>query len=141
MRSIHTLRGVILQGGDIKKIFESPQAGTGWIVKAFFVWPYNMDSNLYSHGKLWKGDPTGASLVNSDAQNSQCFAWSATSGATAESVRYDIIDPDHLITNELHVVNTAAQAISYMVVLEQKSITADEEVLSIIKEKSQDVHN
>jgi hypothetical protein len=56
-------------------------------------------------------------------------------------VRYDIIDPDHLITNELHVVNTAAQAISYMVVLEQKSITADEEVLSIIKEKSQDVHN
>ena len=141
MRTIHTLRGVVLDAGSSKKIFESPRSGTGWVVKEFYVWPYNMDSNLYSHGKLWKGDPTDASFVNSDAQNSQCFAWSATSGTTAESVRYDIIDPEHLITNELYVINTAAQAISYMVVLEQKEISADEEVLSIIKERSQDVHN
>ena len=141
MKEIHTLRGVVLQGGDTKKIFESPRSGTGWVVKAFYVWPYNMDSNLYSHGKLWKGDPTNASTQNSDAQNSQCFAWSATSGSTAEAVRYDIIDPDHLITTELYVINTAAQAISYMVILEQREITADQEVLSIIKERSQDVHN
>jgi len=139
MRSHHTLRGVILAGNTSKKIFESPQENVGWIVDMFQVWSYNMDSNLYSAGKLWKGDVSAASMQNSDAWHSQAIAWSQTSGSVAESSGLNIIDPDHLITNELHVVNMSAQAISYLVHLRRVNVTDDQEILSIIKERQQNV--
>jgi hypothetical protein len=98
-----------------------------------------MDSNLYSAGKLVKGDITNISFTNSDAQDTRVIAWSQASGSTAESVGRDIIDPDHLITNELNVVNLSGQAISYLVHLRRVSVTNDQEILSIIKERQQNV--
>jgi hypothetical protein len=139
MKDTRTLRGVILSGNESKKIFDSPQDNVGWIVEQFQVWSYNMDSNLYSAGKLWKGDPTAASLQNSDAWHTQAIAWSQTSGSVAESASLNIIDSDHLITNELHVVNMSAQAISYIVRLKRISITDDQEIMSIIKERAGNV--
>ena len=139
MRDHYTLRGNVLDANSSKLIFESPQKNVGWIVDMFVVWPYNMDSNLYSAGKLVKGDITGISFDSSDAQDTRVIAWSQASGSTAESVGRDIIDPDHLITNELNVVNLSGQAISYLVHLRRVSVSNDQEILSIIKERQQNV--
>jgi len=105
----------------------------------FQVWAYNMDGNLFTAGKLWKGDPSDASFINSDAWHSQAIAWSQSSGSVAESSAINIIDPDHLITNELHVVNMSAQGCSYIVHLKRVNITSDQEIMSIIKERQQNV--
>ena len=139
MRSHYTLRGVILDANSSKKIFESPQEGVGWVVDMFQVWAYNMDANLFTAGKLWKGDVTAASMQNSDAWHSQAIAWSQSSGSSTESTAMNIIDPDHLITNELHVVNMSAQACSYIVHLRRVAITDDQEIMSILKERQQNV--
>ncbi len=139
MRSHYTLRGVILDANSSKKVFESPQEGVGWVLDMFQVWAYNMDANLFCAGKLWKGDPIAASMQNSDAWHSQAIAWSQSSGSVAESSAINIIDPDHLITNELHVVNMSSQAISYIIHLKRVAITDDQEIMSILKERQQNV--
>ena len=64
MRNHYTLRGNVLEPNSAKLVFESPQANTGWIVDYFVVWPYNMDSNLYTAGKLVKG---GVTIISFDA--------------------------------------------------------------------------
>ena len=139
MKDHYTLRGVILDANTSKKIFTSPQRNTGWVVDMFQVWPYNMDANLYTAGKLWKGDVSAASMQNSDAWHSQAIAWSTFSGATAEAVAANIIDPDHVITSELHVVNMSAQACSYIVHLRRVTLSDDQEIMSLLKERQQDV--
>jgi len=139
MKDHYTLRGVILDADASKKIFTSPQRNTGWVVDMFQVWPYNMDANLYTAGKLWKGDVSQASTQNSDAWHSQAIAWSTFSGSTAEAVGANIIDPDHVITSELHVINMSAQACSYIVHLRRVSLTDDQEIMSLLKERQQDV--
>ena len=140
MKDHYTLRGVILDPNASKKIFTSPQRNTGWVVDMFQVWPYNMDANLYTAGKLWKGDVAQASFQNSDAWHSQAIAWSTFSGATAEAVGMNIIDPDHVVTTELHVVNMSAQACSYIVHLRRITLSDDQEIMSLLKERQQDVN-
>lgn len=138
MKSVRTLRGVILQGNTIKKVMDNDMRGIGYRITDFYVWPWNMDTNGYVSGKLWIGNDTEADLVNSQSNDNRAVAWSATSGATAEAVQYSIIDPDHIITNQLHVVNMAAIACSYMITFELMELTDNEEVMTLIKERSQD---
>lgn len=139
MKDRYTLRGVVLDANTSKLIFNSPEDNIGWIVESFYVWSWNMDANLYSAGKLVKGSVTNISFTNSDVQDSRVIAWSQTSGGVAESSAINIIDPQHLITNELYVVNLSGQAISYLVNLKRVQITNDQEIMSIIKERQQNV--
>jgi len=137
MRDRYTLRGVVLDANSSKVIFNSPQDNVGWVVESFYIWSWNMDANLYVAGKLVKGSVDGISFQNSDVQDSRVIAWAQSSGSVAESSSINIIDPAHLITNELYVVNLSGQAISYMVNLKRVSITDDQEIISIIKERQQ----
>jgi len=139
MRDRYTLRGVVLDPNSSKVIFNSPQDNVGWIVESFYIWSWNMDANLYCAGKLVKGSVDGISFQNSDAQDSRVIAWAQSSGSVAESSAIAIIDPSHLIVNELYVVNLSGQAISYMVNLKRVSISDDQEIISIIKERQQNV--
>ena len=138
MRSVRTLRGVILEGNAIKKVMDNDLRGLGYVITDFVVWPWNMDTNGYVSGKLWMGNDTDADTTNSQAQDNRAIAWSATSGATAEAVQYRIIDPEHIITNQLHVVNHAAIAMSYMITMRKVELSDNEEVMALIKERSQD---
>lgn len=139
MRSHYTLKGVVLDANTSKKIFESPQQNVGWVVDMFQVWAYNMDANLFCAGKLVKGSVDNISMSDSDAQDSRVFAWSQTSGSVAESSAINIIDPDHIITNELHIVNMSAQACSYIVHLKRVTVSDDEDIIQRIKERQQNV--
>lgn len=139
MRDRYTLRGVVLDANSSKEIFNSPQDHIGWVVESFYVWSWNMDANLYCSGKLVKGSIEGISFQNSDVQDSRVIAWAQSSGSVSESGSIQIIDPSHLIVNNLFVVNLSGQAISYMVNLKRVSISDDQEIISIIKERQQNV--
>lgn len=138
MRSVRTLRGVILDGNSVKKIMDNDLRNVGYQIEDFCVWPWNMDTNAYVSGKLWIGNDTDADTTNSQAQDNRAIAWSATSGTTAEAVNYKIVDPDHVVTNQLHVVNNSATAMSYMVVMRRVDLSDNERVMALIKERSQD---
>lgn len=137
MRQVRTLRGVV-EAATKKVVLQNDMRNVGWRVKEFYFWPNNMDANPYVWGKLWIGNDDGGSLGFSDAQDNRAIGWAATSGATAESVGYNVLDPDHIITNELRVINGAGDSASYLIVLELQAISDDQEIMALIKERSQD---
>ena len=142
MKQVRTLRG-IATGGQKKYILQNDLRNVGWRVTKFYLWPNNMDANNYCWGKLWIGDDQGGSLGFSDAADNRAIAWgSAGGGGPAPGAhlasRWSIIDPDHIITNTLMIHSGTAESIAYLVELEMTALTDDQQVMALIKERSQD---
>jgi hypothetical protein len=137
MKSIHTLRGVV-QAAEKKIVFDNDLRNVGWKIKEFYYWPNNMDSNPYVWGKLWIGNDDGGSLGFSDAQDNRAIAWAQSSGTTPEALSTSIVDPDHIITGQLRVINGAGDNAAYLIVLEKMDLSTDQEIMALIKERSQD---
>jgi hypothetical protein len=140
MRKKHTLRGVA--GANVKEvIFDNDLRGVGWRVTNFIIIPNNMDVAPYVWGKLWMGNDLGGSVGFSDMTDNRCIAWGAASSTdpTARGAnRWSFIDPDHIITNQLHIHSGSGDTLAYFIELEQMDITTDQEILALIKERSQD---
>jgi len=137
MRAVHTLRGVV-NAAEKKIVFDNDMRNVGWKIKEFYFWANNMDANPYVWGKLWIGNDDGGSLGFSDAQDNRAIAWAQGSGSAPESVNTTIVDPDHIITNQLRVINGAGDSAAYLIILEQMNLTDDQEIMALIKERSQD---
>lgn len=142
MKQVRTLRGVAT-GSEKKYILQNDLRNVGWRVTKFYLWPNNMDANPYCWGKLWIGDDQGGSLGFSDAADNRAIAWGAAGGgqvapATNPATRWSIIDPDHIITNTLMIHSGTAESIAYLVELEMTALTDDQQVMALIKERSQD---
>lgn len=137
MRGVQTLRGTI-DASTKKIVLTNDLKNVGWRVSEFYYWPNNMDANPYVWGKLWIGNDDSGSLGFSDAQDNRAIAWAASSGAQPASVAYTIVDPEHIIVNELRVINGAGDAAAYLIVLERLEISDDQEIIALIKERSQD---
>jgi hypothetical protein len=137
MRAVHTLRGIV-PGSTKQRIFDNDLRNVGWKIKEFYLWPNNMDVNPYVWAKLWIGNDTGGSLGFSDAGDNRAIAWASASGSTAEALRWSVIDPDHIITNTLSVHSGSPESVAYLIVLEQMTLSDDEEIMALIKERSQD---
>jgi hypothetical protein len=140
MRKKHTLRGVA-GAGSKEVIFDNDLRGVGWRVTNFIIIPNNMDVAPYVWGKLWMGNDLGGSLGFSDMTDNRCIAWGAASSLDATSRganRWSFIDPDHIITNQLHIHSGSGDSAAYFIELEQMDITTDQEILALIKERSQD---
>ena len=137
MRAIHTLRGTV-DAATKKIVFDNDLRNVGWKIKEFYYWANNMDANPYVWGKLWIGNDDGGSLSFSDAQDNRAIAWAQSSGTTAESLNTTFVDPDHVVTGQLRVINGAGDSAAYLIVLEQITLSTDQEIMALIKERSQD---
>ena len=142
MKGIRTLRGTIT-GSTKKEIFTNDLKNVGWIVKKFCMWPNDMDANPYVAGKLWIGDDDGGSLQFSGAGDNRAIGWAAAGGggpppATNIASLWNLLDPDHIVTEALHVINHSTASAAYLVELEYKPLTDAEEIMSLIKQRSQD---
>ena len=137
MRAIHTLRGIV-GGSATKIIFDNDLRNVGWKIKEFYLWPDNMDANNYVWGKLWIGNDGNLNTSTSQADDNRAIAWAQSSGATAESVATTIVDPNHIVTGQLRIASGSGDAIAYLIVLEQMALTTDQEIMALIKERSQD---
>ena len=137
MRAVHTLRGVV-GGSTTKLIFDNDLRNVGWKIKEFYLWPDNMDANNYVWGKLWLGNNSQLNTSTSQASNNRCIAWAQSSGSTPESVATTIVDPNHIVTSELHIASGSGDGAAYLVILEQMALTTDQEIMALIKETAQD---
>lgn len=142
MKQIRTLRGVV-NASSKKRIFNNDLRNVGWKVTAFHYWPNQMDNNANVWGKLWIGNDLGGSLSFSDAQDNRCIGWAAAGGGQLApspnpATRWSLIDPDHVVTNTLTVINGAASAGAYLIELELMTLSDDQEIMALIKERSQD---
>jgi hypothetical protein len=137
MRAIHTLRGIV-GGSTTKIIFDNDLRNVGWKIKEFYLWPDNMDANNYVWGKLWIGNDGNLNTSSSQADDNRAIAWAQSSGSTPESVATTIVDPNHIVTGQLRIASGSGDAIAYLIVLEQMTLSTDQEIMALIKERSQD---
>jgi len=137
MKNIRTLRGVVT-GSTKKEIFTNDLRNVGWRVKSFKIWPNDMDNNPYVSSKLWIGDDAGGSLQFSGAGDNRAIGWAAGGGGPATPQIWSALDPDHIVTEALHVLNHTTESAAYLVELEYMELSDNQEIMAIIKQRSQD---
>ena len=137
MRDLHTLRGLVPANTN-EVVFDNDLRNVGWVIKEFYFWADGMDTNPYVWGKLWIGNDTNGATNASDIQDNRCIGWAWSAGNTGEAQMVTIVDPQHIVTGQLRVINGGGSESAYLIVLERKSLTTDQEIMALIKERSQD---
>lgn len=131
-----TLRGRVDAQTVKRLIVDDGQFNNGMKVKEFYVWAISQAS----------GDDPGCSLgldydlgSSWDASDNRQIAWSGqTTTATTRMMQFSLIDPDHIVITDLYINNFSTVEANYLVILEPVTLTDDQAVLALIKERSQD---
>lgn len=133
-----TLRGRIPAQETRRLIVDDGRYTHGMIVKQFTVWAKAIDSSEDPECILTKQ----TTVINAmDASDSNQIGWaSQATSSTSRIMTFNLIDPDHVITQDLFIRNIAnLEEANYLIVLEPVQLTADEGVLQLIKDVNQSV--
>jgi hypothetical protein len=136
----HTLRGTIDSSEVRRLIIDDGIFTQGHKVMKFEIFPVDMTSG--------GADVSGVLSIDYDgarqewlAEDGRQIGWSSTTMSTSNSVnnKTDILDPDHIVIRDLYVTGYSNSGrINYLVIVEPVSLSEDEVVLQLIKERSQD---
>jgi hypothetical protein len=83
---------------------------------------------------------TSASGAIFPANDPACVAWAAQSPMGGNRFAIDTwerLDPDHIVNEELYIHNRAATPLHYLIVCEPYTMSEDEGVLQLVKNKQQ----
>jgi len=133
----HTLRGRVDQNATKRLILNDGRLNHGMVVKEFYVWTISQASGDDVDCILsLSGTVTG----EMDASDNRQIGWAReTTTATTRLMSTSIIDPDHVVVQDLWISNIGTDGASnYLVILEAKELNDNESVLQLIKERSQD---
>lgn len=144
MSRLMTLRGRVDPNTATRLIMDDGQPTHGFVVKEFYVFPENPASggndSVYGTLSIDQDGSTTRWLADDNRQ----IGWASTVqdetgfGTRAPS---SIIAPGHLVVRDLWFMASRASGtdkINYLVVIEPVTITQDQAVLALIKERSQD---
>lgn len=132
---VHTLRGRVEANTKKRLILDDGRTTHGMIVKEFYIWAKDGIDDPRCVLALSE-DNIGTDM---DASNSNQIAWSHVAQSAANSDRYSIIDPDHIVIRDLFISNLTSVDSNYLVILEAKNISEEEAILQLIKEGQQNV--
>ena len=133
----HTLRGRVDPNATKRLILNDGRLNHGMVVKEFYVWTISQASGDDVDCILsLSGTVTG----EMDASDNRQIGWAReTTSATSRIMSTSIIDPDHVVVQDLWISNIGTNgAANYLVILEAKELNDNESVLQLIKERSQD---
>jgi hypothetical protein len=133
----HTLRGRVDPNATKRLILNDGRLNHGMVVKEFYVWTISLASGDDVDCILsLSGTVTG----EMDASDNRQIGWAReTTTATTRLMSTSIIDPDHVVVQDLWISNIGTNgAANYLVILEAKELNDNESVLQLIKERSQD---
>ena len=136
---VHTLRGRVEQNATKRLILNDGRLNHGLVVKEFYAWTVSQASGDDVDCIL---SLSGTVTAEMDASDNRQIGWAretTTSGSRLASMA--IIDPDHIVVQDLWISNlelTAGSEANYLVILEAKELNDNESVLQLIKERSQD---
>lgn len=137
-----TLRGQVVEGDVKRLIVDDGRLNHGYKVTRFVISgdPSNLGNDAYATLGLDYDTP----LVWNWGDNRQ-IGWASTNIAQTSSVNeeFSVIDPDHIVIQDLHIqgqvgAGGGSSVINYLVTLEPVTLTADEAIITLIKERSQD---
>ena len=143
---IRTLRGSFTEPvGDLKRqlILDDGRANHGLKVLEFHMWTDSLNNEAFLAASL-SLDMIGAGFPYFDAEDNRQIAW-VTSGwnysAPAPVVinPVAIIDPNHVVNESLwiHAFASANTRWNYLIVCEEYTLTDDEAIITLIKERTQ----
>lgn len=135
--AIHSLRGQLAANEKRRLIVDDGRFTDAHIVEAFEVWSRAVST----------GDDVEAILAfergglsgSNDAGDNRQIGWSYQFIGTQGGLQGSVIDPDHIVVRDLWIENLAAVPCNYLVILRPRTISEDQAVLALIKERSQDV--
>ena len=131
-----TLRGRLANGEKKDLIIDDGRLNHGMKIKEFHVWGLDNDSGCEMTLCL-NTENVGAAF---DASNGNQIAWAAQAGAAGVPAQYNfsLIDPNHVVVQDLVLTNFGSTTGNYLVIMEQVSLSDDQAILALIKERQQD---
>ena len=132
----YTLRGRCAAGAKKQLVIDDGRFNHGMIVKEFHVWGLDNESNAEMALCLRSQIPG----TNWDAGNTNQIAWASQQGAAGVPSQYNfgLIDPDHVVVRDLVLNNFGSTDGNYLVILESRSLSDDQAIMALIKERGQD---
>jgi hypothetical protein len=136
---IRTLRGRVDALTVKRLIVDDGQFNHGMKVKEFHLWATSHGGSRDVEASLGLDFDLGATW---DASDNRQIAWAAQTNSAAAgsegSFQFSLIDPDHIVIKDLYINNFGANVANYMVILEPVTLSDDQAILQLIKERSQD---
>jgi len=134
---VHTLRGRVDLNATKRLILNDGRLTHGMVVKEFYVWTISQASGDDVDCIL---SLSGTVTAEMDASDNRQIGWAReTTTATTRQQSRAIIDPNHVIVQDLWISNLSTNGpANYLVILEAKELNDNESVLQLIKERSQD---
>ena len=133
-----TLRGQLTDTNVKQLIVDDGRLTNGYIVREFYAWVNgaSADGVYVVLGKEYD------MVAGGDASDSRQIAWAGNAWSTGTGLTagaFSVIDPDHVVIQDLYIRReNPADVANYLVVLEERTLTDDESILQLIKERSQD---
>jgi len=133
----HTLRGRVAAQETKRLIVDDGQLNVGHRVVEFVVWATGIDSSEDPECILGKSSDMNNEW---DASDNRQIGWAGqTTSSTSRIMGFNLLDPDNIVIQDLFIYNRAdTEPANYLVVVEPVSLTDDEAVLQLIKERGQD---
>lgn len=142
MTSRRTLRGSFTEGTTRRIIVDDGRYNHGYKVISFVAAasPEVSANDAFATLGLSEGFD-----VSWDWGDNRQIGWSGTTttGSASISAPFSVIDPDHIVVSDLFIKGTFATAgvvgdINYLIVIEPITMSDDQAILALIKERSQD---
>ena len=136
--NIRTLRGRMTQG-QRRVVVDDGRPNHGYRVLDFRVFPTGVTDAGLSGALATQYDSLGFCDGGDNRQIAWAFCSWNTSGTASNANEFAVIDPDHVIITDLYVQALApGETMNYLIIVEPITMTDDEAILRLVKERSQD---
>jgi len=140
-----TLRGRVDTNNERRRlIIDDGRLNHGFKIVEFYIISTDpSQASADAYGSLATEAAAATSIWNLD--DNRQIGWAGQNIATGNSPanQFSLIDPDHVVINDLFVCGSggsgaAADGYQYLVVMEAVSLTDNQAVIQLIKERAQD---
>ena len=137
-----TLRGQVVEGTNKRLILDDGRLNQGYKVVSFVVACDPGSSAFDSYATLSLDYDTDKTWNWGDNRQ---IGWASTNIVSTAGVNapFSVIDPDHIVIQDLWIqgqvsTGTGTDVVNYLIELEPVSLTDDQAIITLIKERSQD---
>jgi len=137
-----TLRGQVVEGTNKRLILDDGRLNHGYKVVSFVV-ACGPDSSAFdAYGTLSLDYDTSKTWNWGDNRQ---IGWASTNivSTAGANAPFSVIDPDHIVIQDLWIqgqvsTGSGTDVVNYLIELEPVTLTNDQSIITLIKERSQD---
>lgn len=131
MTKVRTLRGQLTNIGRRLLVVDDGRFDHGYRLKGFFAWPSVAGGPVDALLCTSSGGATGQ-----DAGNGLQIGWVMSNSGNLDTTSA-VIDPDHIIIEDLFIHSNVAAPTNYVVILEMVELPQAQAIAALIKERGQ----